>query len=405
MAFLCFLSLEAQENVIYVDNIKTLQVKPGGTWGEAPILLMGGGNFIEITFDDLQHDFVRYYYRITHCNADWSQSDLYEGDYMTGMNCGEYIGEYTQSVAPEVLYNHYRLTLPNEHSSLLVSGNYRVDILEEGDEEPVACACFSIVEGKVSIDADVTANTDIDSYNSHQQLEFSINYQNFAVGNPESEFKPVVMQNHRWDSHVMGLMPTYMRNNSLIYDHNRKLIFPAGNEYRRFEILDRYTPTMRVDHMEQVGDYYHATLFQDERRVNYKYDQDQDGRYYIRNGNNEENESESDYFFTHFQLVTPKIPGGELYLSGDLTGNRFEEENRMEYNLLSHSYELVLPLKQGSYNYMYLFVRDGDTVGSAAETEGNLHQTENEYYIYVYHRGFGERYDRLVGFRKLTYKP
>jgi hypothetical protein len=123
----------------------------------------------------------------------------------------------------------------------------------------------------------------------------------------------------------------------------------------------------------------------------------------VRNGDNVDNETESEYIITHFRLEMPQLSGGELYLHGDLTNGRFSEEYRMEYNLMEHAYELVIPLKQGSYNYQYLFVPDGSTVGSTSETEGDFYQTENEYSVYVYHRPFGERYDHLVGFNKIKY--
>jgi hypothetical protein len=100
----------------------------------------------------------------------------------------------------------------------------------------------------------------------------------------------------------------------------------------------------------------------------------------------------------------PKVPDGEVYLFGDLTNNSYEEAYRMEYDLIDHRYNLVTPLKQGSYNYMYMYVRDGETVGQTLPCEGDFHQTENEYYVYVYHRPFGLRYDKLVGFQKTNYQ-
>ena len=76
----------AQTNNIFIDRIKTLQVKLNGEWGEAPVLLLGNNSFVEISFDDLQHTYVRYTYTITHCNADWTQSELITSEYMDGFN-------------------------------------------------------------------------------------------------------------------------------------------------------------------------------------------------------------------------------------------------------------------------------------------------------------------------------
>lgn len=394
------LPASAQENVCFSPRIKTLQVKVNGEWGEPPIMLLHGQNYMEISFDDLQANYQRYTYTITHCNADWTQSDLLTSEYMTGFN-DQRIDDYEPSIGTEMSYCHYTFTLPNEDTQLLVSGNYRVSIFEDGEDAPVAQACFSIIEPKVGVEIEVTANTDIDTYATHQQVNFAVNYTGYQVSNPVNEFRYIVQQNHRWDTHVSELRPTLMQVNRLIFNHNRSLIFNAGNEYRRFEILDEYVPTMRVDRMYYDDDYYHAVLFTDEQRINYLYDQDQDGRRLIRNGDNDDNDTRSDYFFTHFTLQMPLAAGGDVYLFGDLTDNCLKEEYKMTYNLIDHQYELVTPLKQGSYNYMYLFLHDGDTIGQTHQCEGDFHQTENEYYVYVYHRPFGLRYDKLVGFQKI----
>jgi len=36
-------------------------------------------------------------------------------------------------------------------------------------------------------------------------------------------------------------------------------------------------------------------------------------------------------------------------------------------------------------------------------SEGNIYNTENEYLIYIYHRAFGDRYDKLIGVHSIDY--
>lgn len=393
----------SQENAVFIENLKSIQVKVDGEWGVPSVMVLHSNSFVEISFDDLQHNYVRYSYTITHCNSDWAPSDLNRSEYMDGF-ADNRIEDYEQSMTTMMDYNHYSLCIPNEDVRLLVSGNYKVSIFEDGEDEPVAEACFSIIEPRVGVDITVSGNTDIDTWAQHQQVDFSINYKGYDVRSPIDEFYPIVVQNRRWDNHRQDLKPTYLRTNQVVYTHNRDLIFEGGNEYRRFEILDEKIPTMRVEQMEYHDPYYHATLFADAQRIQYFFDKDQNGRYYVRNRDNVDNETESDYFLTHFNLKMPRIPGGELYINGDLTNNRIAEEYRMEYNNITKTYEKMLPLKQGSYNYQYLFVRDGENIGRTLQTEGDFHQTENEYYVYVYSRPFGCRYDKLVGFGKVQTK-
>ncbi len=400
---LCQLTSMAQNTQSLADNIRTLQVKPDGEWGLPPVLTPGK-RYVEISFDDMQRQYVRYTYRIIHCNADWTPSDIYYGDYMTGMNETDIISTYTPSRNTEMKYNHYQFQLPNSRHNLLVSGNYKVEIIDADEEETVAVVCFSKSEDRVSISASVTANTDIDTFDANQQVEMTINHQHLSTSNPEREIMPVVIQNHRWDMKADNLRPTYMSGTQLIYNHNRNLIFAAGNEYRRFEILDRHVATKGVERMRLEDKFYHAYIFTDEPRRNYKYDEDQNGRFLIHNGDNQANDTQSDYFITHFALKMPKQDDGKIYINGDLSEGQFTDDYMLDYNDMEHQYEIALSLKQGSYNYQYLYVQNGTTQGSTMPAEGNFHQTENEYQIYVYFRQFGGRYDRLIGFRTITYK-
>jgi hypothetical protein len=54
-------------------------------------------------------------------------------------------------------------------------------------------------------------------------------------------------------------------------------------------------------------------------------------------------------------------------------------------------------LKQGWYNYEYVFLKKGETRGSATLFEGSHYETENDYFVLVYYRNPFERYDRVIG--------
>lgn len=235
-------------------------------------------------------------------------------------------------------------------------------------------------------------------------MDFSVNYGLVKVIDPHRELKTVVMQNRRWDNCVVNPKPNIQAANKIEFTHNRQLIFPAGNEYHKFEILDVHIPTLNVDRMEWFDPYYHATLYPNQTARNYLYDEDQNGAFIIRNSDDEDVATTCDYVFTHFTLKSPQLPGGEVYLNGEWTYNRFIPEYRMTYNRETQAYEATALLKQGYYNYNYLFVPDGETQGNSGRTDGNFYETENEYIILVYHRPNGGRYDKLVGYRRMNFK-
>ena len=401
----CASAITAQRHEILDRQLHTLQVVVNDDPLLPPIMNLGGGNHLEIGFDEFSHEYHRYIYKVEHCNADWSPStEIFESDYMNGFN-GEPIEDYEKSFNTTVLYTHYSLRIPNENISLKLSGNYKLTVYnDEGDEPvPVLTACFSLVEPGVGIGATVSTNTDIDFNKSHQQVDFSVNYGLVKVIDPHRELKTVVMQNRRWDNCVVNPKPNIQAANKIEFTHNRQLIFPAGNEYHKFEILDVHIPTLNVDRMEWFDPYYHATLYPNQTARNYLYDEDQNGAFIIRN-DDEDVATTCDYVFTHFTLKSPQLPGGEVYLNGEWTYNRFIPEYRMTYNRETQAYEATALLKQGYYNYNYLFVPDGETQGNSGRTDGNFYETENEYIILVYHRPNGGRYDKLVGYRRMNFK-
>ena len=156
---------------------------------------------------------------------------------------------------------------------------------------------------------------------------------------------------------------------------------------------------MNVVGYEYYEPYYHTFLQTDYPRCNmsYLFDQTQMGRYVVRESNAEDSDLEADYMAVHFTLSTDRIVGGNVYIGGRLTNDIYDENSMMQYNESLQQYEKVLLLKQGSYNYMYMFVPDGSHQATLAPTEGNYYQTVNEYAVKVYHRPPGARYDRLIG--------
>ncbi len=102
---------------------------------------------------------------------------------------------------------------------------------------------------------------------------------------------------------------------------------------------------------------------------------------------------------THFTLDTGgKLNGGNVWLYGEFTQGYPDSQTMMKYDASSGCYTADMLLKQGAYNYEYLWLPDGTTVGQTGRIEGDHYETVNEYLVMVYDRPMGERYDRLVGY-------
>lgn len=382
------------------SRFKSLQVKLDGNDYFPPIIELNSDDRIKISFDEFTEERSYLRYSVIHCNADWTPSNLVESEYVDGFNYAD-IEDYKFSIGTLCHYVHYSFTLPNDDIRLLVSGNYLVKVYAEDEpEETLLQARFYVCENAVSVGTSVTSRTDIDFNREHQQVSFTINTKDYHIRNLYSDLKAYVSQNSRNDNEVMVSSPLMVSGKNITYDHDKRLIFEAGNEFRRIETVAQHGISMGVERMEFHHPFYHAVLFTDEMRAedSYLYDKTQLGRFTIRSSEATDSDNGSEYIVTHFTLDTGgKINGGKIYLNGEFTNNLFTPATMMKYDPSSGLYTADILLKQGAYNYQYLFVPDGSTRGYSS-IDGNKYQTVNEYLVRVYHRDPASRYDRLIGF-------
>ena len=387
---------------IFDNNVRSLKVSLLSNMYIPPIYMMGSNDALLIDFDYIDYDVHYLRYSVTHCNADWQPSQLAESEYVSGFNYAD-INDYEQSEATFVHYYNYQFVLPNPDMELLVSGNYLLTVYEQDDPNEILFQTrFSVCEGKVGVYPQVTSRTDVEYNNRFQQVSFDVRYKPNQIKDPYSEFTCVVTQNSRDDNAVMVKRPLMVGVDHVTYEHNRDLIFPAGNEFRRFETVNAHNLNMGVQAIHYYEPMYHAMLMVDEPRneIQYLYDKTQFGRFTIRNAEAfNENSLEADYMITHFTLDSGgKLNGGNVLLYGEFLQGYPPSQSVMKYDDSSGCYTADLLLKQGAYNYMYLWVPDGTSVGLTSQIEGDHYETVNEYLVKVYDRPMGERYDRLVGY-------
>ena len=386
--------LFSQVQQIFGGNVRTLTLTVDDDPTLPPYLAFGGRQYIDIEWDEMSHDYKRYRYHIDHCDWDWNVTDdIFESDFLEGLN-DQLIEDFEKSFNTTQIYTHYRLRVPSKEIRLRLSGNYRVLIYEEDEkDEPVLEARFCIYEREAGIIAQISSNTDIDFNDRHQQMTLSIGYGALSIFDPERDLKVIVMQNRRWESRVEGLVPNIRRANGIEFTHNRNLIFPAGNEYHRFEILDVHRTATGVDRIDWFEPYYHATLFPAVIDHAYSYSEDQNGVYVVRSSDNYDDWTTAEYVVVHFFLETPRLQGGDVYVSGWWSGQTFNPDCKMEYDDAHQYYHAAILLKQGYYSYEFV-----QKDGLMQRTMGSFFETENEYEVLVYYRQQGSRYDRLAGY-------
>ena len=401
LSLLCPLALSAG-NRIFSPQIKSLQAVVNQDFLSPAVMRLHTDDILQIAFDELSHDYHRYAYTIERCEADWTPSEeMFESDWLEGFNA-IVIDDHEQSVNTIIPYTHYQLQIPNDQCRLKMSGNYRLHIIDDESQKELACVEFMVTDQTMSLFMEASTNTDIDHNISHQQLSISLNYNNHIVTNPQEQIRMVVRQNDREDNSRLHVSPSFIQANGLRWQHHQQLIFDAGNEYHKYEVLDPSHPTMGIDYINWDGEQYQVYPFINEPRPHYIYDEDADGAFYIRNSDNRENDTASEYLWVNYRLKAPELPFGRIIIQGMWT-TEAPETYLMSYDETERLYTASILQKQGYYSYQYLW-QDQDGHLQTLPSEGNFYQTENRYQAYIYYKGTGERTWRLVSYRQLIFK-
>ena len=401
------------EDYIYKDNIKTALLHKAGWQLTSPVIELNSNEKIKLSFDDLDVDSKNYYYTIIHCNANWELSDIRDSEYIEGFIENQ-ITDYNFSFNTMLNYTHYNLIIPNEDLGIKKSGNYILKVFLDNDQDDLVLSKrFMVVDRKVTIEAKLKQATSLNDRNYKQEIDFTINHKGYDIADPYGDIKVIITQNDRWDNAIKNLKPLFVRNNELIYDYDEDNVFSAGNEFRHFDIKSLRYQSERIRKIiyessppdPPLTENYHVYLLNDERRSFKRYSSEADinGKRFIKNDEGTDSETEADYTYVHFSLpYDAPLIDGNLYVFGAISQWNFSRETQLKYNYKKFAYETAIYLKQGYYNYQYVFLKDGETVADNTFIEGSHYETENDYTIYIYHNSFGSNYDQLIAVEKFN---
>ncbi|MBM3420754.1 MAG: DUF5103 domain-containing protein [Bacteroidetes bacterium] len=388
-------------NTVYDSRVKTVLLHSESWNLSGPVLEMDSGQKLMLSFDLLGTTAENLWYSFIHCNKDWEPSGLFVSDFIDGFDENQ-IETYTRSFNTTVKYVHYVLSFPNENIRFNISGNYIILIHKPGEPGQPLLACrFMVTEKLAAVKASVRRADMGEFRETHQQLEVSVSISGARVADPRNEIFTSVLQNGRWDNAKTNLKADFVTPSELRYTSlGTGNLFYGGNEFRQFDIRSFRYQSEFVRDVTYDGSINHINLTPSENREfkPYFYRPDFNGKYVVGVQEGVNPSIDADYAMVYFTLpATLKIEGGNIHIAGEFTRWTPLPENLMRYNYETRQYEGALMLKQGWYNYEYLFVPGGQAVNERRWFEGSHYETENEYLVLVYYRARNSRYDRLIG--------
>jgi hypothetical protein len=388
------------DNQILDPDICSVQLTLSGSPLSMPIVnLNTPNNALVLQFDHMGDQLKDYKYTLIHCNSDWQRSDLSDNEYLSGFT-DDRITQMQPSFNTLAQYTHYILGLPNQNIRWTRSGNYILQMFDTDDDRLVLQRRFMVVEPLWRIDAEFVRASRVDKQDTHHEIDFTVIPKGVRVSMPQNDVKAYVLQNGRWDNALGPIKPFITRGDNLVFDYQDQIIFPAGKEFRFFDIRSFDYRGEFVRSIVEMPTYFEVTLQPDESRYDRPviFRPDADGRFVIDNNNANQTLLQCDYAAVLFSLKqNQELDDADVYVFGELTDWQLKPEFKMKYDEQSRVYWCEAWLKQGHYNYQYMVVNTRTGVPDPDGFEGNWFATGNQYTILVYFRPFGARFDRLLG--------
>jgi len=385
------------EDFVYYDHIKSITFTHGNLDATIPIIDLNRSGSLSLSFDDLEGSDKLYTYRLVHCDRFWNPSELDEFDYIDGFN-GEEIEDYSYSSGTVHDYTNYRLELPNDDITWIISGNYLL-IIYEGDNEtgvPVITRRFMVNESLASTGIVIKSPLQVTNLRTHQKLDISLIPTDIRLKNPLLELEAVVLQNGRWDNAIYNINPQFQAGNTIQWDRTSEICMPALKEFRTFDFRSlKYTANF-VHSIDLEDDETNVLLDLSTPRVGINFNSrvDLNGNFILDNEDRPKPEISSEYANVIFTLQVSYPYDEDVYVIGKFSDWKAKSQYKMVYDSERQLYYLDALFKQGYYNYMYATV--DKSVIDSGKIEGNWYETENSYTVLVYLSEYGSLYDRLI---------
>ena len=389
-------------NLNYKPEVQTVQLYLDDKQLEDPVVPLDDMlERLTLSFDIIEGEGAVLNYTFIHCSHDWQPTDLQRMQYASGFE-SDRLDDYAFSRNTLIDYANYQLKFPKEDMMPLISGNYLLIVYGDEPTDLYFTRRFMVVDEKAHIGATVPRYPDdLSLTDTHQQLNVSVSMNNYISTNTQQFSYLTIRQNGRWDNAAVGLKPTYVYPDYITFEHHPQTVFEGANQFRRFNTCNFYFQSENLAHIRQTDESFEIDIATCETRARKAYAtyEDINGEKFIYVENEDlDNFTEADYCRVNFFYKSEMPLPDDLYIMGALNDWRFDESNKMHYDLRLRGYVCSMVLKQGYYNFAFVTVDRATGEVMTDYTEGNHWETNNVYKLYFYYYNALKGYDELIGY-------
>ncbi len=396
------------DNKLYVKDIHSVKLTLDGLGFGQPILILNSSEKLWLRFDDFQTDARFLKYTLIHCTHDWKVSDMSQIEYIEGFP-EDQIQDFSYSLNTIQSYVHYELRFPNDFMNITKSGNYILFVYEDDTSKPILTRRLMIVEPmQAGVSGRVKSAANVEDMYTRQEVDFVVNTGSYTVRDPSLYLNATIMQNGRWDNAIVGLKYRSGKPGEFSFDYDdNQNSFSGSSEFRTFDTRTLFSNGDRIVSIGFRNNTNYVYVFEDRMRPYGAYETNSTlkGKCYFRNSDYQ-GKNREDYVDVIFSLRPDyDIIGGDVYVFGELTDWQIKEEAKVRFNPEINYWEAKLYLKQGYFNYQYVYVKNGTNRIDETYIEGSHWETGNEYTVLIYLQDEGDIYDKLIGFNYFTITP
>ncbi|TVQ11379.1 MAG: DUF5103 domain-containing protein [Balneolaceae bacterium] len=386
-------SFIVQDQKVPSEEFRSIQFYAGANPATAPIIKIGTGETFTLRFDHLSASNEMFTVRAEHRNADWSESNLFEGFYMRGQST-DFISDPVQSTAVAPNYMHYTYRFPNRTFNFLISGNYLLHVEDYRTGELLFSVPFMLYEDQGSIEFFIEELFGLDSRHFLHHQPFATYIHPDFVMMPDQDISIYFVQNQFWGRAREATIRDLSESDRIRMHVSREDAFPGRYEFRplRMQNIDN----LPTDFLEVRKDTEPPTIIRDRDVINF-------GATPLSLGSNRYGSPVSDrdarYARVVFYLDKPDniSAGSSIHVTGAFSNWSVTENNRMRYNRDTNQFEAAILVKEGLYDYKYVII-EGRTLDDLRLTD-SFADSRQEYHTLIYYRDLQLNADRLLNIR------
>ncbi|WP_176466179.1 type IX secretion system plug protein domain-containing protein [Aliifodinibius salipaludis] len=373
------------------NDIQSIRLHPKGQPGQAPIMELNTSQKLLLSFDYLGTQNRQFRVTVDHYSKSWNRSGIGPNTYLDSFS-ETTIQASKISFGQRPSYHHVEFSFPNNELRPAVSGNYLIKVYSTDDNSLLFSMPFFVTENEGQIETTVERLfAQRNDGRPLDQLFSTYHYPNF-VEYPQFDLSMSFVPNQFWGrtkqvEFLDTITPSQLRgyiehDNAFVGNYEFKHLDLQnfdGNGQQILEHQPGVTPprvTLRrdVQNLDPSPNLSEATV----------------------NMGMPDDDRNSNYAQVEFRLQTDDSipPSSKIYIVGHFNNWMINDLNRMSFDSDKQMWTGRALIKQGSYAYKYVLVRDNQ-IDDLTLDQGFL-SAQQEYLTFIYFKDPHQNFDRLL---------